>query len=110
VAQVIHIIFVPMLLWSAFVILSLAVHRNVSFLAWLAYAAFYFYMDPVVGSVAGAFYFAIWVSSDMLVNMHRKKQGVKAVPALTKGAVWAIAASAQVLGWGAQGERECHKR
>jgi len=103
--QVIHIIFVPMLLWSAFVIISIALHRNLSFLAWLAYAIFYFFLDPVVGSAASAFYFVLWYTADMLVTLQRRKAGAKAVPVLPKGTALLIALLAQVVGWSAQGRR-----
>ena len=106
--QVIHIIFVPMILWSAFIIVSLFLHRNISFLAWVAYAVFYFFLDPVVGSVASAFYFVVWASADHLVSLQRKKAGAKAVPVLPKGTALGIALLAQVIGWGAQGKcNEC---
>lgn len=107
--QVIHIIFVPMIMWSAFVMVGLVTHRFVPFLAWLAYAGFYLYLDPVMGSLATAFYFAIWYLADMLITAPTTKKGAKAVPSMTRASALGIAVVLHLISWFLQGKIKPYK-
>ena len=102
--QIVHLIFVPMILASAFALVSLAVNRSASFLVWVAYACFYLFLDPVVGTIAALFYLAIWFATDALVSLQNQKQGPKGVPTMTKQTLYIIAVGAQVVSWVAQGK------
>jgi len=102
--QIIHMIFVPAILWSAFVMVGLVTHRFVPFLAWLAYAGFYLYLDPVMGAFASAFYFIVWFSADMLVRKPTEKKGAKGVPSMTWSAALKVAVIVHLLSWFFQGE------
>jgi 2-hydroxy fatty acid dioxygenase len=56
--RVVHLVFVPLLLWSAFV--ALAVIKPVaSFLLWTAYAALYVCLEPASGIAAAGVYLAV---------------------------------------------------
>ena len=108
--QIIHIICVPMILWSAFLLLGMFVHRSVPFFAWLAYSLFYFYLDPLVGTVATAFYFGIWSSCDKLLAAQEEKRGAKAVSTISRSQALQWALLAQVVGWGVQGKEKMKKK
>eukprot|EP00300_Choanocystis_sp_HF-7_P033413 c45755_g1_i1.p1 GENE.c45755_g1_i1~~c45755_g1_i1.p1 ORF type:complete len:104 (-),score=1.86 c45755_g1_i1:49-360(-) len=74
--QLVHAVFVPLILWSAFLMLGLF-HRSLSFFLYLAYAIYYIYLDLHVGAVAALFYALLWYSSDHMVSLTEKKRPKK---------------------------------
>lgn len=101
VNQLIHIVFVPMLLWSAFILVGLT-SRQLSFATWVAYALFFIFLEPFVGSLAALFYLVLWFTADRLFVVPTMKQGPKGVATMSKSYAFGVAIAAQVLGWGMQ--------
>ena len=95
--QIVHLIFVPLILWSAFILLGL-IHRSLAFALWIAYSLFFLSLDPAVGMFASCFYFLVWYSADVIVR-RTEKQGPKAVPSISKKQAIFLGCFAQVLSW-----------
>jgi len=105
--QVIHIVCIPMILWSVFVVLafyswpksSTFWPANLSTLALGMYGVYYVMFDPVVGSIAALFYLILWYLANLLVMQEKAKGGSNLVK---KGTSVKIAFVAHVFGWAMQ--------
>jgi uncharacterized membrane protein YGL010W len=91
--QLIHILCVPLLLWSALLILGLATkQRLVPLGVTLLYVGFYLYLDLVVGTVCAVFYLLVWKSADLLLLANKTN---------TKS-TWIVAVLTQIVSWALQ--------
>ena len=101
--QLIHIAFVPVILWSAFVWAANVgpSYLNLSLLAWCGYGGYYVALDPKTGSVAAAFYFALYLSANAFVAYGAKTSTVKGNSRrnLSKWTPSLVALALHVLGW-----------
>ena len=91
--QVIHIICVPLIFWSALVLVGLGTQaRLLPLLVTTFYASYYIFLDLYVGFLSACLYLFLWKIADDFILSHQTTR-------LT-GASWAILA--QVIGWGLQ--------
>jgi uncharacterized membrane protein YGL010W len=89
--QLIHIVCVPALIWSLYIISGLTFKTRVIPLAIaLFYCVYYIYLDRVVGCISSLFYLTLWRHADIKFIQNQNTNGWK----------WAIVA--QILGWGIQ--------
>ena len=80
--KLVHVLFVPLLLWSAFVGLAALVSNTAAFAPWSLYAVLYIFLDPVAGTAATLLYF--------LLLLHAQRfAAVSAHPLLVAGGVHA---------------------
>lgn len=92
--QLVHIVCVPMIMWSALLALGLLTkNRALPFLTTLAYCTYYIKLDRTVGVISSFVYLAMWKQVDALLA-DKKTQNKKSL--------WAYAALAQIVGWGVQ--------
>ena len=105
----VHVVFVPLIVWSAFVLLALASWSvtaakarnwavNASTPVALAYAAYYVALDPHVGSFAAAFYLGMWYTANLVVRMEKEPTSAMAYR-LKSGSALKIGIVTQVLSW-----------
>lgn len=88
--QLIHIVCVPMILWSALLLVGkLSASRLAPVLVVGTYGVYYISLDKQVGSLAALFYLAVWRNADALLRANNKR-------------IYLYAALAQVVGWGVQ--------
>jgi uncharacterized membrane protein YGL010W len=54
--KIVHAVFVPLLLWSAFASLAALVSNTAAFILWGAYVTLYIILEPVAGTTASVLY------------------------------------------------------
>ena len=80
--KLVHVLFVPLLLWSAFAALAVLVSSTTAFILWGAYAALYVILEPVAGAAASGLY--------CLLLLHAQRFAASAAhPLLVAGGVHA---------------------
>lgn len=110
VNQLIHVIFVPVIWFSAIVGLAYsprlykgAPHwANWSLVVFLLYAGYYMVLDFTTALIVDAFYLGLFMLANNWVQNERTKQGANAKPAARPGTAAKIAFGLHVLGWYAQ--------
>jgi len=98
-------IFVPLLLWSLFAGAAAASWpkgkqawwMNLSTPLFLFYALYYVAFDRVVGTLAAAIYFVVYLSANALVYAEKRHKG--AVP---QGTSWRVAVAMHAVSWALQ--------
>lgn len=110
--QLIHIIFVPAIWFTAAVWLAYVgpAYANLSLLAYVAYALYYFVLDWPVAIVVNAIYFGLWLAANWIVATEKSaarstKRGAAAKPNARaspsyRAAKWALLV--HVVSWAAQ--------
>jgi uncharacterized membrane protein YGL010W len=116
--QIIHMIFVPLIVWSVMVWLAHVspIHPGYNYLTFLpkteicidwptfmtsALCVYYVYLEPVSGSSCAIFIIGLSLAAKWFVALE-DKTGPKAVARLPKGTAWKVALVVHIMSWLAQ--------
>jgi uncharacterized membrane protein YGL010W len=114
--QLIHIIFVPAIVWTIFVWMACmpdftntnglekgqTFRKDWGLLMCLALSGYYISLEPVSGVPCTLALFALHISANMFVGLENKKHGPKSVASMPRGTAWKIAMLLHVVSWVAQ--------
>ena len=99
--QLVHMVFVPLIIWSLFVFLAVVSWSakrhwalNLSTPVLLFYVAYYLAFDRTVGLIAAVFYTLVWLSANSLVREENRKKSK-----LVKGTSMRLAIATHIASW-----------